>query len=315
MENNYRLKFELAGMSKDDVIKPMSGLSYGFRNANGSVHYEWSNDFIKGNPDWFEEVKPDPPEVYTFNIANRKLKNSEGQFLSCYFLGSESNGKKFIKDIDFSIKYRSELPNPVFEAVEIEKNKTIRPKKTITVSGLIGITPHYTHYQFSPSAPIDLVKYKLKIEQAITEVINGWDEHTVKVAKDHWKELHKILDKYEKQIDTLVQEKIYQCMENVWNEARAAHPIAGMKYDTFQDFKNMWVEPDKNNNMEVKIEMSYRGKTKTASLICSGFDNVTMIKVVNALCNAMHSIIVEEAGGADAESAAGVNWNVSWNKK
>jgi len=56
MGNNYRLKFELAGVGKDDLIKPMSALSYGFRNANGSIHYEWSNDFVRSNPHWFEEV-------------------------------------------------------------------------------------------------------------------------------------------------------------------------------------------------------------------------------------------------------------------
>jgi len=67
--------------------------------------------------------------------------------------------------------------------------------------------------------------------------------------------------------------------------------------------------------MEVKIEMSYKGKTKTASLICSGFDNTTMIKVVNSLCGVLHQHIVEEGGGTDDEAAAGVNWNVSFNKK
>jgi len=89
------------------------------------------------------------------------------------------------------------------------------------------------------------------IKQAIESVLNNdtvvEDEYTVKVTKQHWEELHALLDGYEKGMDKIVQDKVYACMESIWNEARATNPMAGMKYDTFQDFKNIWVEPTNDN--------------------------------------------------------------------
>jgi len=84
-----------------------------------------------------------------------------------------------------------------------------------------------------------------EIKQAVQDALNGG---VVRVSKSYWKQLHEDFDRYEKQMDDLVQKKVYECYESVWNEARATHPMAGMKYETFQDFKNHCEQFDKPKN-------------------------------------------------------------------
>ena len=61
------------------------------------------------------------PNLFTFKYAERKLVGIRGEKYSCYYMGKEFDGKQFRKGEDFDLNFRGELPNPIFEAVEIKK--------------------------------------------------------------------------------------------------------------------------------------------------------------------------------------------------
>jgi hypothetical protein len=65
----------------------------------------------------------------------------------------------------------------------------------------------------------------------------------IRVAEAHWKEIHKLLDKYEKEMGAIIEEKVYAGMENVFNAAREKAPVPnehtdnGYFHKSFQDYK------------------------------------------------------------------------------
>ncbi len=79
------------------------------------------------------------------------------------------------------------------------------------------------------------------VKKAIEECLNGFKSNfglfmPTDIAR-HPDGTAKIADpKYSKSV-WMTEEKYNEEMENVWNAARLTHPLAGMKFDTFEDYK------------------------------------------------------------------------------
>lgn len=67
MSKRYRLKKDLPGVSAGVELVPTSAMAYGYLTQGQWVHLEWVNDIIRANPDWFEEIKEEPKEVFTWD--------------------------------------------------------------------------------------------------------------------------------------------------------------------------------------------------------------------------------------------------------
>jgi len=85
MEKKYKLKFKVSGMNDFDTIEPMSALPYGFRNISGTIHLEWSKDFVENNPDYFElvtepSIVPERIEVSRIGIHDNFMGNKSDSF-------------------------------------------------------------------------------------------------------------------------------------------------------------------------------------------------------------------------------------------
>lgn len=65
--------------------------------------------------------------------------------------------------------------------------------------------------------------------------------------------------------------------------------------------------------MEIQIELSYKGKTRNASLNAVNIDNATMVKMVNSVCSVLHQSLVAETG-KEEDPVSGMKWSISWNK-
>lgn len=61
--------------------------------------------------------------------------------------------------------------------------------------------------------------------------------------------------------------------------------------------------------MEIKINLSYKGKTKSASLVGENIDNATMLKMVTSICTVLQEQLLSEAG---PDEQGCMNWNISW---
>lgn len=92
----------------------------------------------------------------------------------------------------------------------------------------------------------DMIKATKILEQVLNSNNEGDGSGIIRVAEAHWKEIHKLLDKYEKEMGAIIEEKIYAGMENVFNAAREGikggyadeRNFHGKYYRTFKDYKN-----------------------------------------------------------------------------
>lgn len=210
MDSNtkYRAKFALPGMGSQNFIVPMSGLSYGYRSDDGTIHYEWSKSFVENNPEIFEKIitAPIPP-----SIMHEKIKVS--------LIAFKNEAYQDWQHYTFNVSKKlseSQLKN-VKQAIEIALNND-----AVRGSGIVGVglfneeqynyvksvndpdlRSHLLHQvRLRDNAIIDRISFEKQLNE--TKIKHRTEVDAIRKDVEYWKKefyaasdrLHKLVDQY-----------------------------------------------------------------------------------------------------------------------
>jgi hypothetical protein len=107
-KKSYRLLKDLPGIKADEIFKPSSRDGYWYNTEKDSISTRILGEWVTNNPEWFEEVKEEPPARIEVGHLFPELIQDESQspkwhrkysFLSTDFI-PPNKGEEILRAIE-----------------------------------------------------------------------------------------------------------------------------------------------------------------------------------------------------------------------